>query len=431
MNKRIWRGLFVLLVIIVGAAGLGVALCMQAVAGQAPVPKTLDRDLEPVVVTGTVVSALVGFPTDQLFVYAYSGGGWMQIPAQVDEVTAAGAYTATEDGLLDANDEIIFMAKDLGDQAPSTTPITGSLRISAGWYEIEVTDPVSPARKGWAYLVHSGVLTQAFAADYVDFDPASHRINGEAFSLGFATPHPWADHLALGGSGVNILDRTKMRLFCQKRLLYPETWLCPYSEEQGRSLEDDLIKDGPVRVVVRAGRVLAYGSMAAWTTPIDLPWYLAGDIRFSMDFNPTVSGATYYNAVVPGGVTVDGMADSVPDEPFSAWWQLATDTGTLIQVADTAPIGGAPRNYYEDDAAVDGSDTGDQRRYGDTGVYIATPRLAFSYRFSVYALPGTQPNVGAAYEAFFRQPLSVKAHLFGDFRPNRIYLPLALRQSTG
>jgi hypothetical protein len=150
-----------------------------------------------------------------------------------------------------------------------------------------------------------------------------------------------------------------------------------------------------------------------------------------MDFSPVVSGATYYNAVVPGGVTVDGTADGVPAEPFSAWWQLATDAGTLIQVADVAPIGGTPSNYYEDDAAVDDSDTGDQRRYGDTGAYIDNPLLNFTYSFSIYTLPGTQPNVGTAYEAFFRHPLSVKAQLFGDFWPEKVYLPLTLSQFSG
>jgi hypothetical protein len=186
--------------------------------------QTLTRDLEPVIFAGTTISRLIGTPVDELWVYAYSGGAWTQIPAQVDEVTAAGSYVAIEDSLLDENDEIVFMAKDLGDQMASTLLFTGSLSIGRGWYEIEVTNPVSPAQKGWAYLVHSRVLTRTFAGDYVDFDPATHRINGETFSLGFATPNPWANYLTLGTGGVDILDRTKMRLLCQFRLIYPITW---------------------------------------------------------------------------------------------------------------------------------------------------------------------------------------------------------------
>jgi hypothetical protein len=187
-----------------------------------------------------------------------------------------------------------------------------------------------------------------------------------------------------------------------------------------------------VRVIVRAGRVLAYGSMASWNVVVDdIPPLLAGDIRFSMDFDPVVSGATYYNAAVPGGVTVDGVPDSVATESLSSWWQLTTDAGTLVHVSDTAPIGGTARNYYKDDAAIDSSDTGDQRSYGDAGIYVENPNLAFAYTFSVYALPGAQPNVGAAYEAFFRHPLSVKATPLGNPRQHKIYLPSTLRQSAG
>jgi hypothetical protein len=427
MNKQIRRYLLLLLAVIVGLPGLSTALTSLTMAESAVTASTLERDLEPVVVTGGLVNGLTGFPVDQLLVYAYSSSEWAQIPFQVDEVTAAGAYTSAEDGLLDANDEIVFMAKDLGGQAPLTPSLTVKLPISTGWYEIEVTDPISPAQRGWAYLVHSRVLTPTFTADYVDFDPGTHRINGETYSLGFATPDPWADYLVLSGSGVDILDHTKMRLFCQFVLTDPRTWLCPITEEEGASRKDDLIKDGPVRLVVRGGRVLAHGSMAMWTTPIDIPSFLVGDVRFSIDLSPVVSGATYYNAVVPDGVTVDGIPDDVAAAPLSSWWQLSTDTGTVIQVADTAPIGGMQYNYYEDNATVDESDTGDQRRYGDTGVHIADPNPVFTYTFNIYVLPGAQPSVGTTYEAFFKRPLSVKAQLHGDPRPEKIYLPLTIR----
>jgi len=452
MNERICRQLIALLALLVGLSGFSVALASLALAGSASTArtlnqdlepatlsgaaatglaavdtastaKTLDRDLEPVVITGTAVSALTGFPLDELFVYVYSGGVWTQIPAQVDKVTATGAYATSEDGLLDANDEIVFMAKDLSDRAPAGTSLTDVLPISTGWYEIQVTDPTSPTRKGWAYIVHSSTLTPTFTADYVSFDTILHRINAASYSLGFATPKPFADYLTLGGSYVDIPDRTKMRLLCQIKL-DPRTWLCPITEEEGLPLQDDLIKDGPVRVIVRGGRVLAYGSMARWTTVLDIPSYLEGDIRFSTDLSPAASGATHYSAVVPGGVTVDGIADTVAAEPLSPWWQVSTDSGTLIQVADTTPIGGIQTNYYLDNSQADASDTGDRRHYGDTGVYIKDPNLTFTYTFALCSLAGTQPNVGATYQAYFMQPLSVAALREGL---SAIYLPAVMR----
>jgi hypothetical protein len=411
VKYRISPNFLILLALVLGLGAFSVIITSPAMADHVATPKTLDRDLEPVIVTGAAVSALVHFPVDQLFVYAYSGSAWKQIPSQVDEITATGDYTTTEDGLLDANDEIVFMAKDLGDQAPESTPITGSLTVSPGWYELQVTDPINPAHTGWAYLVHSRVLTQTFAADYVNFDPATHRINGETYSLGFATPHAWADYLTLGNSGVNILDRTKIRFG-------------PFTEEVLPSLPDNLIKDGPVRAILRGGKVLAYGSMASLTTAVSLPQGLTGSIRLSTDFNAAATGALYYNAVVPAGVTVDGDPDTVPATPLSPWWQLSTNTGTLIQVQDAASLGGTQSNYYVDNATFDSSDTGDHRHYGDTGISIQNPNPAFTYIFVLYVLLGTQPNVGATYEAFFTHPLSAMTVVHGDPRPEKIYLPV-------
>lgn len=334
MDKDISRIPLALIALVVGIVASGLAVGGLAMVGSAATTMTFDRNFEPVVVTGMTVGALTGFPVNQLFVYAYSGGVWRQIPAQVDEVTATGDYTTTEDSLLNANDEIVFMAKDLGEQAPVNMPITASLPISLTWYEIEVNDPISPTQRGWAYLVRSRVLTQTLTADYVGFDPATHRIHGEIYSLGFATPRPWADYLTLGNSGVDILDRTKMRLNCIIPLI------CPITEDKGLPLQDHLIKDGPVRVIVRGGRVLAYGSLLSWTTSISIARLFAGDIRFSIDFNQAVTGSIYYNAVVPGGVTVNGITDTVPAVPLSPWWQVSTSHGTLVQVADATSIGG-------------------------------------------------------------------------------------------
>jgi hypothetical protein len=428
MNVQNQGRVLVLATLLASLVTCGLLLAGSGSALEIKASSSVDRNIEPVVVPGSAVSAFSGLPTDQLFIYAFRAGTWGQIPAQVDEITASGAYTSTEDAVLDGNDEIVFMAGDLGDRAVPGVPITGSLMISPGWYELGVTDPLSPTHQGWAYLVHSSHLTATTGADYVSFDRVTHRINGTAYSLGFATPRLWADYLTLQDQ-TDILDRTKLRLLCTRRVIDPRTWLCPISEEETAELPDKLIKDGPIRIIARGGRLLAYGAMASWTTSLEIPSYLAGDIRFSMDFSPVVSGATFYNGVVPAGVTIDGAVDGVPATPFSRWWQVSTAFGTLIQVADTSAIGGTPSNYYQDDAAIDANDTGDHRRYGDAGVYVADPLLAFSYIFNIYALPASQPNVGAAYEGFFDNPLTVTATFLGGQRPVKVYLPLIVSGS--
>lgn len=431
MARRIPRHLSILLILALGLGGFGMAPVDLPPSESVAAAKTLNRDLEPVVITGTTVGALVGFPIPELFAYAYTNDLWRQIPAQVDEVTAEDVYTTTEDGLLDANDEIVFMAKDLGNQAPSARPISASLPISPGWYELEVTDPISPTQKGWAYLVHSTVLTPTFSADYVNLDTGLRRINGSTYSLGLATTFLGFDHLTLGSSGVEILDRTKFRLNCGLPIGCPKTEELPGSRHE-------FVKDGPVRVIVRAlgGRLvtveqalLAYGSMASSTISLHIRFF-RGSVRFSTDFNENATGAIYYSAVVTGGISVDGVTDTVAATPLSPWWQLSTSDGTLIQVADTTSIGGTQSNYYVDSSEWDGSDTGDRRHYGDTGVSIDDSNRSFTYLFNIYFLPDVQPNIGATYEALFTHPLSTTASLHGDPRPEKSYLPIVVKSAS-
>jgi hypothetical protein len=405
MTKRIRKQLQFLLVFVVALGGVGLVLATLATADDADTTytaqdvSTLDRHTDPVIVAGGAVTALVGVPIDELFAYAYGEGAWQQIPFQVDEVTSAGAFTTTEDSLLDGNDEVVFMAMDVGDQAPAVALVTTTLPISDTWYEIAVNDPLSPARQGWVYLFRSTVLTSTAGSDYVDFDSDLHHINGTSYSLGFGTTHPVFESLTLDG-GVDILDRTKIRMYGAL------PWLV-LTEETIGPLPDDLIKDGPVRVIVRGGNGLAYGSVVWWKIPIPrlIPGFKKA-IRFSNDFSEEASGSILYNAAVTEGVTVDGINEAVPTVPLSPWWQLNNEHGTLVQVGDSSSMGGEQTNYYLDDLAVDPDDTGDGRSYGDIGIRVEDPLETFTYTFALHRVPMTQVNLGEVYYDRFRNPLT-------------------------
>ena len=47
-------------------------------------PRTLDRELDPVIMTGADVAGLCGSAPGDLVAFRYAGG-WEQIPVQVDE----------------------------------------------------------------------------------------------------------------------------------------------------------------------------------------------------------------------------------------------------------------------------------------------------------------------------------------------------------
>ena len=63
-------------------------------------------------------------------------------------------------------------------------------------------------------MVASSALTSVFPEDYVSFDPALHRITGENYKLGFATPKLWVDYLTLSDGSVDIIDRTPKLRAC-------------------------------------------------------------------------------------------------------------------------------------------------------------------------------------------------------------------------
>lgn len=415
-----WRSLLGLLSLLLALAqGLhGLARASHASSGS-----TLTRDLEPVIVKGV----FPGVPVNQIFVYRANGSAWEQIPFQVDEVTASGSYTATEEGLMDANDEVVFMAKDLGNEGSAS--ISASLPISPTWYKVEVTDPLVPNQKGWAYIVRSAGLSVTNPTDYVGYDAANRRINAASYALGWAADHPGLDFMSLFGSG-DILDRTKLRA---KYRVWPLPSRFTLTEDNLPVAAIALIRDRPVRVIVQRGTAVtqAYASFVRTATSIDLtelPGNIVIDeVRVSTDLTNAATGGTFYNENASTGVTIDGMPDTVPSTPFTqAWRQVSLNVGTMIQVMDLNSPGGTLSHYYKDDSTLDNNDTGDKRSYGDSGVMVMSPTArSIEVVSAQYVLAGRQPNRGAEFYAIFQNPLQVSWRLEGG---PKVYLPIILRE---
>jgi hypothetical protein len=384
--------------LVFGVLILGALIVAIGEASADVTPQSIDRDWEPVIVTGAELVHLQGAPTDDLFVYAYREGEWQQIPFQVDE-RIGDVYTSTQGSPLDADDEVVFMASDLGDR-PSVEDIASSLPISPIWYRIEVSDPLSPAQKGWAYVVRSSSLSQSFAETYAWFDPVTERIKTGRYALGFLPLHPGFDYLALNGSGEDILDRTKLRLYVLGVLVA--------HEEDLEAPDPAPVKDGPVRVVVPGRGVIGYQGMFHIWIEEQLPSTTSA-VRLSTDFTADIVPATYYDANTPAGVPVDGEPDEVDETPLSDWLQVSSGTGSLVQVTDTSGSGGTQYNYYKDSNTIDYQDTGDWLSYGDAGTRVDEPEETVLYYTWIYVLPGSQANVGEAYADYVAHPLRVTA----------------------
>ena len=129
---------------IVGVASVVALLGLLAACAPPPNPPgTITRPTDPVVVTGSQVSSLLGVPVGDIVAFNYSVAGWTQVPVQVDQrkmvelntiyhqpANTTGpvntlvyadpqTWTGAGSGVLGSVDEIAFMAKDAGGAAPS------------------------------------------------------------------------------------------------------------------------------------------------------------------------------------------------------------------------------------------------------------------------------------------------------------------------
>jgi hypothetical protein len=139
--------------LITAALGLGLTLALLWMLRGPSGPALAESDLtitppslacqhDPVVITGGLLSDLTGDPLHDIFVYAYRGTALAQIPFQIDERDGSGTYVPVEDGHLDDNDELVFMAMDAGGWVDDPSLDVGSASITPT-YVITLTDPFS------------------------------------------------------------------------------------------------------------------------------------------------------------------------------------------------------------------------------------------------------------------------------------------------
>ena len=422
-------------------AGFGLLLTIRESAAQhashtIPPASTaaLDRDIEPVVLSDIFPNV----PVEQIFVYRYTDdNGWEPIAAQVDERSSEGLYVTREDGTMDANDEVVFMSGELGEEA--TAPISSSLTISESlWYEVEVTDPLSE-EKAWAYVVRSTELNPTPPAAYISgYEEGDQVLTARDYAVGWAEDFGGLDYLSPFG-GEDILDRTKLWGTAEVGGVSFSV-----NEDDVESQEVVADKVGSVRAILRVDSELgtatttAYGSMLNTTTEIDLSAYnipdtLRVDVGISTDLLPSAAPGSYYDENTASGVTIDGNPDEVPTGLTDSWRQVSLDSGTVIQVVDFGDLAGTRQHYYEDNDAVDEEDTGDGQAIGDSGFTVENVSgRVFLIESIQFMLSGSQENRGATFHAYTQRPLAVQVTPVAQAAPpidadNALYLPVVLK----
>jgi hypothetical protein len=436
------------------AIGLGLTLALLwilqgpsgpalAEAGLAPTPPSLARQHDPVVITGGLLSDLAGHPLHDIFVYAHRGTALVQIPFQIDERDGSGTYVPVEDGHLDDDDELVFMAMDGGGRVDNPSLDAGGTSITPT-YVITLTDPLSNTN-AWAYVFHSGDITYSVAADYVSYDDGNDRvISPGRYSFGFSTTHAFRNYLTLGDSSVDLLDRDKLRV-AGTVSIPPFPPISVSADEEDVAKRGVHVIDGPVRVtrvstgalevetigtlVTSTATLFAYRSLAVQLAPIEIPGGLVQITyqRTSMDWNERAVGMVYYDANNPAGVTIVGNSEVITTPP-TRWTQVTGVTGTVVSVSQIpADLGGTRSTYYKDDNDFDADDTGDHRSYGDAGFQVYDPNPgSYTVLGQTYFLTEATANVGATHVDYYDHPIQVSVAAFTPPK-QYIYLPFVAK----
>jgi hypothetical protein len=344
----------------------------------------LDRVMDQVIIEGGGLEKTNGRAMAKTRLMAFQNGKLSPVPFQIDEKTPGGDYVMsrpdgtmdkdTDQGRLDNNDELVFMAHDAGDKGdPAATGLS-----PAGWDEIRLHDPQTGAQ-GWVYLI-------AFDQDPPEPSPINYmQYNEKAECDELISPHytlrfPKNDvfirdfmvHESAGGNKADLMDRIKMRSgigVLSGRVTVSRT-------------EDDFVHEvlglikGPVRVIRQTGTQLViilslkspsavvngsfYPCSFQFPSMISLPFRMdlvASDawLRQGWDLNRNAIGWRFYSNLNPEGVTMDGRM-SPEEEKLSKkrdtlrWALLTGEQGSFIFTGQwdmSTPI--KALLYYEDD----------------------------------------------------------------------------------
>ena len=392
--------------------------------------KTLDRNLEPVVISGAAfpefVGAAIAPEASEVFLYAYRGNSqaWEQIPFQFDEKNSAGKYfnpNVDEVAGLDDNDELVFMAKDAGDRNLVSwiddLDSRGFVR-----YEIKLNDPLT-GKAAWVYLYRSRSLT--FSPNLIDYiqyfkSTTSSRGADKISSLFYElinAPNgfPWdlIIPVSAGGNGLDLMDKLKFRA----RATLGLTVNIDEDDIQFQTSKSDSVrfKEGRIRVIRELDATLKvdvpfpfpdqeinFGTPPAFYYPFSVDIDLeipdlrdasisSGRMSFDLDARASNPKMKFVSANNPEpGFVVDGVANESPNRtvdnllPGGNWVYVNGSQGTLVHRFPLQPnVGGKRELYFKDNNANDSGDTGDKRSYGDVGIDITnniSPPFTLSYQ---------------------------------------------------
>jgi hypothetical protein len=383
---------------------------------------TLNRPADPVVLTGAQVPALSSVAAGDVVAFRWVNS-WDQVPVQVDErkqVDFGAVYNQGPMGFattvfadpdtftgadgnpnVDADDEVVFMAKDVGVEAPGGASLPAGVVAGSGLKVKVRTTLGGTTREGWVYLFkRSGGLSPGAGESYVSYD---FQLLSGAYKTTYKLqdgPNPenttvstpfYVDHFsdrwlndqikvrAGDASEVDILDRHKVTLGPGN---------CGRSEDTFDDAEGAFVtnKSGPVRAI----RSYIGANSGPLTQREHFFYEQREDIRTFVrvhavggpwdffDYSAAAGGMTYRNNLNTGGVTIDGNPDTPVDGRLS-WESVDGPQGGLSMVHSTAtdfPNFASTSHYLDDSTPGGGAETqctGDAQAFGESGPWLSSP----------------------------------------------------------
>ena len=413
-----------------------------------------NRPYDPLVIEGARLPGIASVRATDVVAFAFVEGAWKQIPVQVDErvlvdfcqIYAAetfeglspcgttadiealfyadpATYTGADtDPNVDADDEVVLMARDAAGRAPASGEPAGV--VPGSGVEVVVGDGSETA---YAYLfgrAEGSGLDPAAGIDLVHYDFA---LEG---GLDYKTDYPFqgggncggticnppvledssvttdryrrhfaarwvTDALALtteGSTGDDILDLAQDRFapsFCGRHVL-------TFSTAEGAFVAN---VDGPLRAI----RSYLGANSGPLTERTHLFYQASEEVQTFLrvhpipsvmdlvDYSPTATGMTYFNSENTAGLAIDGAPDASFSTAMPSWELVTGPHGSVLSKLTHFFSGDFHASgYYEDDASTpndqcDDSDTvdaPDAQAFGTSGVFVDQE------------IPATDPRIG-------------------------------------
>ena len=477
-NQWTYFLLVVSMLCFMGGTGNTAAAAAQK-GSQAPVlqEKNLQRTIDYVIFTGDFIQDFLGKEISGLRLCAFQDGQMQIIPFQVDEINEDGYRVLPEgpkgnpeegNGLLDSQDEVMFMVKDSGDRVNPSRWFPG-----AGSVELEMLDPISDER-AWIYLYSFSADPPPLSdRDYVHYDHEGGGKNTTDYyvldhlksekGLPTVAANHYSNPPSAGGTGVNYLDRMKLRI--EASLLRGMIDLTV--SEQNIGLDIWSYVDGPVRSIERGApqvqlplgikytikavaevNYYQYGTVVPQIIGLPFnPKYVLGSLhwRYNYEMNPDAIGMIWFNTQNRDGFMVDGVMspeeierDETPDK-----WRLWTGPqGTLLLRSMVEPRFDealkVPPNrsyiYYLDDIEDPDPPEDHIGQIAQTGYTLMIKNLTAD-EYHVHTLwywpphfynPEQPEKMNEEYLEMvlrhFDSPLQLSVN--GASRPNQVYMPI-------